>query len=160
MTTTPPPDSPDGSDTTPAPAAAAPDTATAPTPARRRGIRFKLLLLSLLLVPVLFLVLYTAVMLNYAYSAGSKAGYLQRFESRGWLCKTNEGELLITSAPGVPTETWAFSVRDDAVAEQLRARVGQRVLLFYEEHRGLPTDCFGATTYFVDSVGATTDGGR
>ena len=29
---------------------------------------------------------------------------------------------------------------------------GKRVVLFYEEHRGLPTDCFGATPFFVDSV--------
>lgn len=150
--TTPPPDTPDPADVPPESTAPPSSPAPPPPPKRRRGIRAKLLLLSLLVVPVLFLVLYTAVMLNYAYSTGSKAGYLQRFESRGWLCKTNEGELLITSAPGVPTETWAFSVRDDAVAEQLRSRVGQRVLLFYEEHRGLPTDCFGATTFFVDSL--------
>lgn len=109
-------------------------------------------MLAILLVPLLFLVLYTVIMLNYAYSSGTKAGYLQRIESRGWFCKTDEGELLITSAPGVPAETWAFSVRDDSIAQELLSRVGQRVVVRYEEHRGLPTRCFGATSFFVDSI--------
>lgn len=143
--------------TTPPPAPTPEDAAlSAPPPPsespKQRRWKLKLGLLALLLVPLLFLVLYTVIMLNYAYSSGTKAGYLQRIEARGWFCKTDEGELLITSAPGVPTETWAFSVRNDSIAQELLTRVGQRVVVRYEEHRGLPTRCFGATSFFVDSI--------
>lgn len=143
--------------TTPPPAPTPEDAAlSAPPPPsespKQRRWKLKLGLLALLLVPLLFLVLYTVIMLNYAYSSGTKAGYLQRIEARGWFCKTDEGELLITSAPGVPAETWAFSVRNDSIAQELLTRVGQRVVVRYEEHRGLPTRCFGATSFFVDSI--------
>ena len=155
--TTPPPEPP-AEDA--APSASTPDNAASsaspPSPLpevpKKRRWKLKLSLLALLLVPLLFLVLYTVIMLNYAYSSGTKAGYLQRIEARGWFCKTDEGELLITSAPGVPAETWAFSVRNDSIAQELLTRVGQRVVVHYEEHRGLPTRCFGATSFFVDSI--------
>jgi hypothetical protein len=149
--TTPPPESPPPS----------PEPVEEPSPStddakaeRRRQLKRKLELvwLSILLVLVLGFAIYTTIMANYAYSTGSKAGYLRVFEDRGWLCKTHEGELLITSAPGVPPETWHFSVRDKDLIATLRPAVGKRVLLFYEEHRGLPTNCFGATNFFVDSV--------
>jgi hypothetical protein len=149
--TTPPPESPPPS----------PEPVEEPSPStddvkaeRRRRLKRKLELIwhSILLVLVLGFAVYTTIMANYAYSTGSKAGYLQVFEDRGWLCKTHEGELLITSAPGVPPETWHFSVRDKDLVATLRPAVGKRVLLFYEEHRGLPTSCFGATDFFVDSV--------
>ena len=157
--TTPPPEPPsnDAASSASTPegsASSAPPSPPPPTPEapKKRRWKLKLTLLAILLVPLLFLVLYTVIMLNYAYSSGTKAGYLQRIEARGWFCKTDEGELLITSAPGVPAETWAFSVRDDSIAQQLLTRVGQRVVVRYEEHRGLPTRCFGATSFFVDSI--------
>lgn len=114
--------------------------------------KLELIWLSALLVLVLGFAIYTTVVANYAYSTGSKAGYLKVFEQRGWLCKTHEGDLLITSAPGVPPETWSFSVRDKALAATLVPAVGKRVLVYYEEHRGVPTKCFGATDFIVDSV--------
>lgn len=133
----------------PAPPAA--PEAAAPPPRKRRW-KLKAFLAGLVLLPLLFVAFYTLVMLSYAYSEGNRAGYLQKFSRRGWLCKTYEGELMMTSVPGVAPTVWEFSVRDDAVARQLIDASGKRVVLFYEEHRGLPTDCFGATPYFVDSV--------
>lgn len=136
--------------TTPPDPDAVPEQA-APAPPPRRW-KLKAFLLSLVLLPVLFVAFYTVIMLNYAYSEGNRAGYLQKFSRKGWLCKTYEGELAITSVPGVAPTTWEFSVRDRDVARQLTDASGKRVVLFYEEHRGLPTRCFGATPYFVDSV--------
>ena len=133
----------------PAPAGA-PEAAA--TPPRRRRWKLKAFLAGLVLLPLLFVAFYTLIMLSYAYSEGNRAGYLQKFSRRGWLCKTYEGELMMTSVPGVAPTVWEFSVRDDAVARQLIDASGKRVILFYEEHRGLPTDCFGATPFFVDSV--------
>lgn len=132
------------------PAAPAPEAPSAPR--RRRRWKLKVFLLSLFLLPVLFVGFYTAVMLSYSYSEGNRAGYLQKFSRKGWICKTYEGELAVTSVPGVAPTIWEFSVRDDDVARQLTDASGKRVVLFYEEHRGLPTRCFGATDYFVDSV--------
>jgi len=109
----------------------------------------------LLLILAVFVVLiggFLAFVLNWSFSDGDRAGVLQKFSRRGWLCKTWEGELAITTVPGVAPVIWNFSVRDDAAAEQLRSAVGQWVVLHYREHRGVPTTCFGETGYFVDSV--------
>jgi len=43
-------------------------------------------------------------------------------------------------------------VRDEFIAQQINASVGQRVALTYEQHKGLPTSCFGETEYFVTEV--------
>jgi len=124
----------------------------APPPPRKRRWRLKAGLAGCLLLPVLFVTFYTVVVLNFDYSEGNRAGYLQKFSRKGWLCKTYEGELAVTSVPGVAPTIWEFSVRDKEVAQQLTNASGKRVVLFYEEHRGVPTKCFGATNYFVDSV--------
>ncbi len=95
---------------------------------------------------------YTASVLSYSYSTGERAGVLQKFSRKGWVCKTWEGELAMTTVPGVAPVLWQFSVRDDRVAEQIRQALGRWVVVRYAEHRGVPTSCFGETPYFVDSV--------
>jgi hypothetical protein len=105
-----------------------------------------------LLGALLLVVLYTMLMLWWSYSEGERAGVLQKFSKRGWICKTYEGELAMYVVGGVAPQIWDFSVRDDAVAQQLLAAVGQQVRLHYAEHRGLPTNCFGETDYFVDRI--------
>jgi hypothetical protein len=96
--------------------------------------------------------LYTLLMLWWSYSDGDRAGVLQKFSSRGWICKTWEGEIAMYVVGGVAPQIWNFSVRDDEIASQLQAAVGQQVRLHYSEHRGLPTNCFGETDYFVTRV--------
>lgn len=98
--------------------------------------------------------LYTVLALNWSYSDGERTGYLQKFSRKGWICKTYEGELAMTTVPGVAPILWDFTVRDEAVASQMNTLVGQRVVLHYEEHRGLPTSCFGDTAYFADRIQA------
>ncbi len=102
----------------------------------------------------LLVAIYTAFLLWWSYSEGERAGVLQKFSKRGWLCKTYEGELAMYVVGGVAPQIWHFSVRDDAVAEQLHDVVGQQVRLQYSEHPGLPTSCFGETGYFVEAVEA------
>ncbi len=97
-------------------------------------------------------VLYTVVVLHWSYSTGERAGILQKYSRRGWVCKTWEGELAMSIVPGVTPTIWEFSVRDPAVAERMSAAVGKRVTLHYSEHRGVPTSCFGDTPYFVEEV--------
>ena len=40
----------------------------------------------------LLLAAYTWMALSFSYSEGERAGYLQKFSKRGWICKTWEGE--------------------------------------------------------------------
>ena len=126
---------------------------SAPAPAARPPRRsVRAYLLGSLAGAILLLVLYTMFLLWWSYSDGERAGVLQKFSKRGWICKTYEGELAMYVVGGVAPQIWNFSVRDEAVAGQLRAAVGQQVRLHYAEHRGLPTDCFGETDYFVERV--------
>ena len=95
---------------------------------------------------------YLTVVFNWSYSDGSRAGYIQKFSSKGWLCKTHEGELAMTTVPGTAPVLWDFTIWDDKVAAQLTEVMGKRVILHYKEYRYIPTTCFGETTYFVDKV--------
>lgn len=97
---------------------------------------------------------YLTIAFNWIYSDGNRAGYIQKFSRKGWLCKTYEGELAMTTVPGVAPVLWGFSVRDDRVAADLSRVMGKRVILHYKEFRYLPTTCFGETAYFVDRVEA------
>ncbi len=108
-----------------------------------------------LLIPVLLGVLYVYVRLHLSYADGDRSGLLQKFSRKGWVCKTYEGELTLAPGPGqvgTMPHTWAFTVRDDDTAKQVNAALGQKVVLHYAQHPGLPTTCFGETEYFVDGV--------
>jgi len=98
---------------------------------------------------------YLLVAFNYSYSDGNRAGYIQKFSHKGWICKTYEGEMAMTTVPGVAPILWLFSVRDEKVASQLSQAMGKRLVLHYKEYRYLPTTCFGDTAYYVDRVEVT-----
>jgi hypothetical protein len=103
------------------------------------------------LVALLFAV-YTFVALTWTYSHGERAGYVQKFSQRGWLCKTWEGELAMVNVPGAMQERFEFTVRDDLIAQHLLSSMGKRVTITYDQHKGIPTTCFGETEYFVTAV--------
>jgi hypothetical protein len=98
---------------------------------------------------------YLLVAFNYSYSDGNRAGYIQKFSHKGWICKTYEGEMAMTTVPGVAPVLWTFSVWDAKVASQLTQAMGKRLVLHYKEYRYLPTTCFGETAYYVDHVEVT-----
>jgi hypothetical protein len=110
------------------------------------------LLASAVIAAILLFGLYLAVVLHWSYSEGERAGYLQKLSRKGWVCKTWEGEILLSSMPGAIPERFAFTVRDESVVKQLQAAMGQRVQLTYSQHVGLPTSCFGETGYFVEKA--------
>ena len=101
---------------------------------------------------VLLFVGYVWLMVRFSYSTGERAGYVQKFSRKGWLCKTWEGELAMANLPGSMPEVFAFTVWDDSVAGQVNGLMGQRVVLHYQEKVGLPTSCFGETRHFVNGV--------
>ena len=109
-------------------------------------------LLSLVLISLAGLAAYTWIMLNCSYGSGERAGYVQKFSNRGYICKTWEGELAMVSMPGTMSEKFLFTVREDAVAQKINANLGKKVALKYDQHIGLPTSCFGDTEYFVSDV--------
>ena len=100
---------------------------------------------------------YFAIVLNWSYSTGERAGWVQKFSNKGWLCKTWEGELALVSLPGTSVEKFIFTVRDDAVAAQINKVMGHRVSLHYEQKVGLPTTCFGETRYYVTGVSSMAE---
>lgn len=109
--------------------------------------------LTILLVSAIALFsLYVYIALNWSYSRGERAGFLQKVSHKGWICKTWEGELSLVAMPGSAPEKFLFTVRDDAVAQKVSAAAGKRVTLNYEQHKGLPSSCFGDTEYFVVDV--------
>ena len=123
-----------------------------PTPQRSFGRPVKRILAALLIAPLILLALYMVAVMNWNYSDGERAGYLQKISRKGWICKTYEGELAMSTVPGTAPVIWEFSVRDEAVAEKLATLLGKKVILHYHEYRNIPTNCFGASDYFVDGV--------
>ena len=122
----------------------------APAPARRPS-RLKLAF-WLLVVPAALVALYAFAVAKWNYSTGERAGWVQKFSKKGWICKTWEGELSMVSMPGATPEKFFFTVWDDQVAADINKAMGRRVSLHYEEKVGLPGSCFGETRYFVTGV--------
>jgi hypothetical protein len=124
---------------------------TREAPARRHR-KWPWILAAVVLSPVLLFVLWTVIVLNFSYSHGDRAGYVQKFSKKGWVCKTWEGELAMVNIPGAMQQQWEFSVRDDSIAQLITSSMGKRVSLAYNEHPGVPTSCFGDTKYYVTGV--------
>ena len=114
--------------------------------------RAKWIIAGVVAVPFLVFAIYTWSALTFTYSSGERAGYVQKFSKKGWLCKTWEGELAMVSMPGTMSEKFLFTVRDDKVADYINNSLGKRVALSYQQHVGIPTSCFGDTEYFVTAV--------
>jgi hypothetical protein len=124
---------------------------TATPPRRRRG-KLGLVLVIIPILAILLFALYVWSALHLNYSDGERAGYVQKFSRKGWVCKTWEGELAMVNLPGTMPQIFTFSVRDAATADRINKSLGQRVRLHYDQHKGLPTNCFGETEYFVTQV--------
>jgi hypothetical protein len=97
---------------------------------------------------------FTWLTLHFSYSNGERAGYVQKLSHKGWICKTWEGEMAMVTQPGTMTEKFYFTVPSDAVAAKINGLMTKRVALAYEQHRWVPSSCFGDTEYFVSDVRA------
>lgn len=145
---------------TAAPGTASPAGPTPPGTARpatswasRAGRRIRTFLILAVVAAIALAAVYAFAALRWSYSNGERAGYVQKFSKKGWVCKTWEGELAMANIPGVMPEIYHFSVRDDSVAAQINQTLGSRVVLSYDQHLGLPS-CFAETQYWVTSVRA------
>jgi len=116
--------------------------------------------LAALLVIALLVAAYFWLALQWSYSSGERAGWVQKFSHKGWVCKTWEGELALVSLPGSMVEKFYFTVHDEAVARTILDAMGKpraMTTLHYEEKVGLPTTCFGDTRHFVTRVTVNVD---
>ena len=131
-----------------------PEPDVAPTPKPRSRYRKWLIItgVTIVVLPIIAFMIWSWVALSYSYSDGDRAGYVQKFSRKGWICKTWEGELAMVNIPGAMQERWTFSVRSDSIADLITKSMGKQVSLHYEEKRGIPTTCFGETDYFVTGV--------
>jgi hypothetical protein len=107
---------------------------------------------ALVVLAVAVLAGYSWLTLHWSYSDGERAGYVQKLSRKGWLCKTWEGEMAMVTMPGTVSDKFAFTVPADAVAARINANVGKRMALHYEQHKWVPSSCFGDTEYFVTDV--------
>jgi hypothetical protein len=125
----------------------------APTPGFARRNWGKLTLMALVAVPALLFTIWAGVTLTYTYSSGQRVGFVQKFSRKGWICNTWEGELAMVNLPGSLAQIFVFSVRSDSIAHAINDAMAKgRLELQYEEHRGVPTSCFGETNYYVTGV--------
>ena len=135
-----------------------PEPATEPAvpppapPAKKKHHRVRTIVLLIVLIPVVVVALWVWVALGYTYASGERAGYVQKISKKGWLCKTWEGELAMANLPGTMPQIFSFTVRNDSIANVLEQTIGKQVSVTYEQHRGLPTSCFGETEYFISRV--------
>jgi len=104
------------------------------------------------IVPLVGFTAWAWISLHFAYSNGERVGYVQKISRKGWVCKTWEGELAMVSMPGTAPQIFYFTVPSDVVARKVMDAEGQRVALIYEQHRGVPSKCFGETEYFITGV--------
>ena len=138
----------------PSPEPAAPEGAPGAAPVAKKSFKRrhwgKLTLLALVGIPFLGMSVWAGLALSYSYSEGTRTGYVQKLSKKGWLCKTWEGELAMATAPGVSPQIFTFTIRSDSLAKALEGEMGKgRIAVRYNEHRGVPTSCFGDTPYFV-----------
>ena len=126
--------------------------ASTPSTGARQGKNWFLWFIGFTVLGLALFIGYTWLVLSWSYSSGERAGYVQKFSQKGWLCKTWEGELAIVAIPGSLPEIFKFTVRDDKVAADINAVMGKRVALSYEQHLGIPSTCFGETGYYVSKV--------
>ena len=109
-------------------------------------------LLVIVVIVLLGLAGFTWITLHWAYSEGERADYVQKLSKKGFVCKTWEGEMAMVTMPGTVAEKFLFTVLGESVAAKINASVGKRMALHYQQHRWVPSSCFGETEYFVDDV--------
>ena len=106
---------------------------------------------------VLLSLLWIWLTLTWSYAEGERAGYVQKLSNKGWMCKTWEGEIAMVTMPGAIPEKFQFTVRDTALANRINELAGKRVVLSYQQHKFIPSSCFGETEYFVTAIREVPD---
>ena len=119
-------------------------------------LRFKRFILKVIL-GVIVLCLFSMWACSWTYSEGTRSGQLIKVSKKGFVFKTNEGELNMgglsvgSTNDGLEGNLWQFSILDEKVLKQLEAFEGRRVKLSYKERfKSMPWQ--GDTNYFIVAV--------
>jgi uncharacterized membrane protein YukC len=110
----------------------------------------------ILLLIVLFVFIFIYFKYYYTYSEGYRAGLLQKFSNKGFVFKTYEGELILssvisTSNVALASEKFLFSVTNKNMITKFDTLQGKNVIVHYAEKKGvLPWR--GDSRYLVDSI--------
>ncbi|APD06677.1 hypothetical protein UJ101_01152 [Flavobacteriaceae bacterium UJ101] len=92
-----------------------------------------------------------------SYSSGYRAGTVMKMTEKGFIFKTNEGQMntggFVDEGTGETSIIWNFSVKDDQVIKDIETAVdkGKKVKLYYEE-KYFKIFFLGDTKYFVNRV--------
>jgi hypothetical protein len=118
---------------------------------------FRRLFIGIIVLAVLGLLL-SFLATKVPYSEGERAGVVSKFSRKGYLIKTDEGELNVGAQGQVgnmANNLWAFTVDSDdpTVSKKLEDAMltGRRLRLHYEQ-RYLKFFWMGDTDYFVTKV--------
>jgi len=92
----------------------------------------------------------------YTYSEGYRAGLLQKFSKKGFIFKTYEGEMILSSVSStnnvaIASEKFNFSVINKAIVPKLDTIQGETVIVHYIQKKGRAF-WRGDSPYLVDSV--------
>jgi hypothetical protein len=63
--------------------------------------------------------------------------------------------MAMVTMPGTVSEKFYFTIPIQAVATRLNGSVGKRMALHFEQHKWIPSSCFGDTEYFVTDFRVT-----
>lgn len=110
-----------------------------------------------ILLGVLVLLVISIWVCSWTYSEGTRAGRLIKIANKGFVFKTNEGELNLGGLrmdgqdDALEGNIWAFSIIDKQVLEQVKEYEGRRVKLKYKQrYKSLPWQA--KTDYIVIGV--------
>lgn len=92
---------------------------------------------------------------NYKYSFGERSGVIRKFSSKGYLCKTWEGELLLGAGMNstMLPEVWSFAVSSDEVVNKIKSKLasGEHATVVYEQLKFRPP-CSTDSEYIIVDV--------
>lgn len=106
---------------------------------------------GMLVVGILYM-----VWCNWTYSQGTRTGVLIKISQKGYVFKTEEGQLNLGGfstgeSDGLIGNIWNFSMKDESIYRELEKLEGKKVTLKYKEiNKSMPWQ--GDTNYFVYGV--------
>lgn len=106
---------------------------------------------------VLILILIGCFFVFGSYSSGYRAGTVMKMTKKGFIFKTNEGQMntggFVNENTGETSIIWNFSVKNEEVIKDIEEAVdkGKKVKLYYDE-KYFKIFFLGDTKYFVNKV--------
>lgn len=122
-------------------------------------MKTKLIVASTLILALIAGGIYLRIIpVHITYSEGERSGVVNKLSSKGWICKTWEGQLnlggMASDGNGIATvNTWEYSVSDPIVVKKLEdaASTGRRATLVYKQYL-INGRCNGMTAYDIIDV--------